>query len=368
MSIKEDKKVYTNNQIMKIAINLAKINKGLTGTNPSVGCIIAKNGTILSYGLTALKGRPHAEHIAINKLKSKDLKNSNIFITMEPCTHQGKTPPCVNKILKANFNKVYFASNDLDKRTMNQAKIFFKKNHISYASGLLKNEAKKLYNEYFKFKKTNFPYVSAKLAYSKNKKIFNNKTMITNVHSRNVSHLLRYKNQAIITSYKTINSDDPLLTCRINGLEQFSPIKIILDKDLKIKSNSKIFNSKKNKTYIFYNSKNKKKIYILKQKGAILKKIPISNNYLDLNAIMLEIKKMDISTALLETGPLLINKFLDKNLINEFYLFRASCNIDNISSIDVSNTLKKILNNFKQKKIINTYLDKDKLLKCFNYV
>ena len=81
--------------------------------------------------------------------------------------------------------------------------------------------------------------------------------------------------------------------------------------------------------------------------------------------MMHEIKKMDITTVLLESGPILINKFLDKNLINEFYLFRASQNINNLCTIDISNTLKKISNNFKQKKLINTYLDKDKLVKYF---
>ena len=74
MSIKEDKKIYKNNQLMKVAINLANLNKGLTGTNPSVGCVIEKNDIILSYGVTSYNGRPHAEHIAINKLKSHDKK------------------------------------------------------------------------------------------------------------------------------------------------------------------------------------------------------------------------------------------------------------------------------------------------------
>ena len=365
MSIKEDKKIYTNNQIMRIAINLAKINQGLTGPNPSVGCVITKNNQIISYGITSYNGRPHAEQIAINKLKKKDLKNSNIFITMEPCTHYGKTPPCTKKILKSNFNKVYFSSLDVDVRTMNKAKKIFKKNKIPYVSGLMKKDSQNLYKAYYSFKKKNSPYVIGKIAFSRNKKIFNNRTHITNYHSRNVSHLLRYRNQAILTSYKTINSDNPLLTCRINGLEEFSPIKIILDSDLNTKINSNIFNKKKFKTYIFHNSLNKKKIDLFKKKGAVLKKVSKKNNNLDLSNIMFKLKKMNISSVLVESGPKLLNNLLDENLINEFYLFKSNKNISAISGINISKTLNKIINKFKQKKVIHTFLDKDKLVKYF---
>ena len=110
-----------------------------------------------------------------------------------------------------------------------------------------------LYKNYYYVKKKQFPYIIGKLACSSNYNIFNKKKFITNNHSRKVSHLLRYQNQGILTSYKTINNDNPKLTCRLNGLENFSPIKIVLDKNLKINMNSYIINnSKKIDTFIFY--------------------------------------------------------------------------------------------------------------------
>ena len=106
----------------------------------------------------------------------------------------------------------------------------------------------------YKFSKFNdIPYVTGKLAVSKNNKIYLFKKKITNEHSHKVSHLLRYRNQAILTSYKTINSDNPNLNCRIQGLEKFSPVKFIIDKDLKTKINSKVLKLNSNKTYIFHN-------------------------------------------------------------------------------------------------------------------
>ena len=103
MSLKKDRNNSFDNKFMRFAINLAMNQRGLTGTNPSVGCVIVKDKKIISYAATSLNGRPHAEYEAIMKCKKKDLKDSTIYITMEPCTHYGKTPPCTNLIVKSKF-------------------------------------------------------------------------------------------------------------------------------------------------------------------------------------------------------------------------------------------------------------------------
>jgi len=135
---------------------------------------------------------------------------------------------------------------------------------------LIKKEVNQFYKDY-KFSKFNdIPYVTGKLAVSKNYRIYLFKKKITNEHSHKVSHLLRYRNQAILTSYKTINSDNPNLNCRIQGLEKFSPVKFIIDKDLKTKINSKVLKPNSNKTYIFHNKKDKNIINKFKNKNAKL--------------------------------------------------------------------------------------------------
>ena len=101
MSSKKDKSNNLDKYFMSIAMNLAKQRNGLTGLNPSVGCLIVKNNKILSFGQTGFNGRPHAESVAISKCKKNELKDSSIYITMEPCTHYGKTPPCTNEIIKS---------------------------------------------------------------------------------------------------------------------------------------------------------------------------------------------------------------------------------------------------------------------------
>ena len=107
MSLKKDSYSNFDKKIMRFAIDLANTNKGLTSTNPSVGCVVVKNKKIISYAATKIGGRPHAEAIALNKNKNKNF-GSSLYLTLEPCTHYGKTPPCTNSIIKSKIKKVFF--------------------------------------------------------------------------------------------------------------------------------------------------------------------------------------------------------------------------------------------------------------------
>ena len=135
----------------KLAFNQASINQGSTGTNPSVGCVLEKNGTVLSSAVTAIGGRPHAESIALDKCNK--LSNANIYISLEPCTHYGKTPPCTSKIIRNNIKKVFFSSRDLDKRTNGKSIKILKKNKINVQTGFYKKEVNYFYKSYFLYLK-----------------------------------------------------------------------------------------------------------------------------------------------------------------------------------------------------------------------
>ena len=234
MSLKKDKFNYLDKKFMSFAINLAKNQSGLTGTNPSVGCVIVKNKKIISYGATNINGRPHAETIALNKIK-RNCVGADLYVSLEPCSHYGKTKPCVNAIIQSKIKKVNYSIEDLDSRSYNKSKKILNSNNIITSSGLLRNEAKNLYKIYNYVKNNKKPFIIGKIACSSDFFILKNKTQITNEHSQRVSHLLRYKSQGILTSYKTINNDNPKLNCRLNGLEKFSPKILIIDKDLKTK-------------------------------------------------------------------------------------------------------------------------------------
>ena len=361
MSLKKDNYKPLDKKIMNFAINLADNNKYLTGTNPSVGCVIVKKNKILSFATTNNGGRPHAESIALSKNKYNN--GSTLYSTLEPCSHHGKTPPCTNAIIKNKVKKVYYSIEDKDFRTFNKTKKILKSKNIKAKSGLQKNKVYNLYKEYNYIRSNKAPYITGKIACSSNLNILQNKSPITNEHSRNVSHLLRFQNHAILTSYKTINTDNPKLNCRLNGLEKFSPKVIVIDKNLKIKVNSFLIkNSKKNKLIIFHCSKNISKIKFLKKSGVklIFQKCE-NNSYLNLKKISQKIYKLGLHRLLIESGKDLMTNFLNENLLNEFYFFKSDKIISNGHKINISSLIKMINKNYKNKKKINTYLGNDTL-------
>ncbi len=348
---------------MRLALNLASERYGLTGPNPSVGCVIVKNEQIISVGQTGLNGRPHAEFNAIKNCKKK-LEGSTIYVSLEPCSHSGKTPPCTNLIIKNKIKKVFFAINDKDKRSFNKAKKILNSKKISVKRFLLKNEARNFYKSYFFSMTKNRPYVTGKIAKSKDDYIFFRNRKITNKYSLITSHLLRYTNQGILISANTLNSDNPKLTCRIKGLENFSPKIFILDKNLICKNNLHIIETaKKIKTYIFYNKKDKKKIKLLKKAGIFLIHLGLNkNNHFDLSTVLKKINTVGIKHLLVEGGKKLTMNFLESNFFNQFYLFKSNKRLGIRGKLKITNIVRKLPVKFKFHKKINTFIDKDELI------
>tara|TARA_Y100000590_G_scaffold266901_1_gene299722 strand:- start:6589 stop:7692 length:1104 start_codon:yes stop_codon:yes gene_type:complete len=311
---------------MNLALDQAHKVLGNTKTNPSVGCVLVKNGNVISAASTSFKGRPHAESNAINFSKT-NIKDSHLYTTLEPCSHYGVTPPCVNAIIKKKIKKVYYSINDPDIKTFNKAKIKFKKKNIQVNVGLLKTKIKHFYQSYFKSRTNKLPFVTCKIAISKDFFMINKKSKwITNEYSRGRVHIIRSLHDCIITSSETVNKDNPRLNCRIEGLEKRSPARFILDRKLKIRMNSYILkDASKYRTFIFYSNKKYKKIKSLRKLGVKLFRIDcINGNELNLKSVLYVIKKLGYSRVLLEAGYILSTSFLKNYLVDEFKLFISS--------------------------------------------
>ena len=167
MSTKKDKFSHKDKIYMQIALNLAKSKYGLTGLNPAVGCVIVKNDKIISVGSTAYNGRPHAEYIAI-KNSIESLKDSKIYVTLEPCCHHGLTPPCTKLIIKSKIAEVIYSVADIDNRVRNKSFKILRSNKIIVKKGLLKKDILKFYEPYFFNRRKKLPFVTGKIAVSKN--------------------------------------------------------------------------------------------------------------------------------------------------------------------------------------------------------
>ncbi len=363
MSTKKDKFSAKDKNYMKLAINLARVRKGLTGENPSVGCVIVKNDTIISIGQTGLNGRPHAEINAINN-SFQSLVGAKIYITLEPCNHYGVTPPCTNTIIKTGIKEVFYSIDDIDKRVKGKSFKILSKKNIKVKKGLLEKEAKDLYESYIFNRKHKMPFITAKIALSKNNIIYSEKIKrITSQDSDKLSHYLRFKNDGLMISSNTLNIDNPRLNCRLRGYENFSPKRIILDKNLDINLNTYIFKTvKKNNTIIFHNSDNSAKIKILKKKGInlIKSKLNIKKRF-DLKIILKKLFSHGIKNLLVEGGDKITKNMLENRLINQFYLFKSLKNLPKNRKYVIFTSNDILDKNYKIKSTISSKLAKDKI-------
>ena len=350
---------------MNLAYLQARKSLGNTLGNPPVGCVIVnKNNEVISYGKTGINGIPHAEYNAIKKIKYK-MKNLSLYVTLEPCAHFGKTPPCTKLIIDKQISKVFYSVHDVDKITSKKAKNLLTKKKIKVNTGINKKQIDEFYKFYYKNRIDKLPYVTAKLAISKDFYIKNilNKN-ITNCSSRKVSHYFRSINNGIMISGKTLLDDDPMLDCRINGLNKFSPTKIILDKNLSIPINSKIIkNSSKNKIIIIYNKKDYSKIEKLKKKKIKLIHLNVNKNKMfNLKKVLKILYKNKIYRLIIEGGKKLTTSLIDGSLIDEFLLFKSNKNLNKNGKINVRPLIKKINFIKKNERLINTNLYNDKII------
>ena len=350
------------NNFMKLAFEKAYEHLGSTKENPSVGCVIVKDNSIISSGVTSRNGRPHAE---INALKRKNnFIGSTIYVTLEPCSHYGKTSPCINTIIKKKIKKVCFSIYDPDIRSHKKAKLFLERKKIKVKTGILRNDALKFYKSYFLSKKHNaLPYLDAKIAISKDYYSVNKqKKWITNFFSRQKGHLLRSKYDCILSTYKTVNEDNSKLNCRIEGLQHLSPSRVIIDRDLKLKKNLDLYKStKKIPTFLISSKKNKKKEKFFKSKNIKIIKLNDNKDLFSYKNILMKLKEIGFSRILCESGFNTTAGLLKNNLVHNLYVFMSQEKLDKKGKNSFKSLLSKLRLKKKEKIFIN--LKGDELFK-----
>ena len=349
-----------HNFYLDLAFQIAEKNLGKTKLNPSVGVVIVRNNTVISSGVTSVNGRPHAE---FNALAKGNFKGANLYTTLEPCTHHGLTPPCTNLIKNKKIKNVYYAFEDPDVRTFRKANKILKKNKIK--SKLIKNKNyKDFYRSYYFNKKFKLPYITAKIALSKDFYSINNKSKwITNKYSQNISQLLRSRYDCIFSTSKSINADNSLLNCRINGLNNYKPDLFIIDLNLKLKKKLTLYNLiNKRKTFLITCLKNKNNVKFYKKKGFKIIFIKSLNTKNDFKILFKHIYKLGYSRAFFETGLTFLNSLLSYKLLNSLYVFKTNLMLKNNG---LNNSSSKNLKKIRLNKKISINLNNDTLYKSF---
>ena len=363
MSTIKNKFSKRDKKYMILALSLASARHGLTGENPSVGCVIVKNDEIISIGQTGYKGRPHAEYNAI-KNSNEILEGATMYVTLEPCSHYGQTSPCTKEIIKNKISKVIYSVEDVDKKVKGKSFKILKSRNITVKKGLLNERIINFYKPYFFNRNSKMPYITGKIAVSKNNLIYSKGTKrITDIHSDKLTHFLRYKNDSLMISYKTLNEDNPKLDCRLEGLNKFSPKRIILDNNLKMNTNSYIFRTvNKDNTIIFYKKASNAKILIFKKKGIkLIKSKLLKNDYFEIKLIFKKLYSLGCRNLLVEGGNNLSKSIIKNKLFNQFYLFKSPKSLSKLVAHKEFNCFKDLSQKYKYKNKVNTQLGKDSI-------
>ncbi|WP_026619258.1 diaminohydroxyphosphoribosylaminopyrimidine deaminase / 5-amino-6-(5-phosphoribosylamino)uracil reductase [Ensifer sp. WSM1721] len=232
-------------RFMAAALRLARSNLGLTSTNPSVGCLIVKDGTIVGRAVTAPGGRPHAETQALAEAGER-ASRATAYVTLEPCSHHGKTPPCADALIASGIARVVVAILDPDERVAGRGVVMLREAGIAVDIGVLHDDGERALEAYLMRHRMKRPHVTLKLAVSADGMIGRKgegQVRITGAISRAQVQVLRAETDAILVGIGTASADDPELTVRLLGLEERSPIRIVLDRRLELPADSKLVRS-----------------------------------------------------------------------------------------------------------------------------
>jgi len=339
---------------MARCLELAKRGAGYVSPNPLVGAVLVKDGKKIAEGYHRLFGGHHAEINAINNAikKKRNLVGTTLYVNLEPCFHVGKTPPCVNAVIQYGISRVVIATKDPNPLVAGRGIKKLKKNGIKCLVGILDHEAKQLNEKFFKFIKTEKPFVALKAAQTRDGFIAHTdgtSKWITNSLSRKYVHKLRSEYDAVIVGANTVTTDNPELTVR--NVSGRNPVRIVIDGGLSVDLSNRIFNNKA--PSIVYTAKSsskkiQKKILELEKKGVVVVQLNDNNGTLKIENILGDLGKHQISSVLVEGGSKIYSEFLNSGLVDKVYLFTAKKKYGNGRKTFKDNSKPIILKKIKQ--------------------
>lgn len=309
---------------MKKCIKLALKADGQTSPNPLVGCVVLdKNGKEISTGYHKAYGKPHAEAEALNKINN-EAQGGTLIVNLEPCSHWGKTPPCVDLIIEKGIKKLVIGMKDPNPFVTGQGAEKCKKAGIEVTEDVLYDEAVKLNEVFIKNMTKKEIFVALKTATTLDGKIATktgSSKWITSEKARAEVRKIRNRYDAILTTSSTIIKDNPSMTCSMK--DRKNPIKIILDRELKTDFNSKIYQSNGEKIYVAVDKEIKSdKMQAIPTHVTVIK-CPVYNFKLDLNFLFKKLFKLGIMSVLIEAGGKLNGELISLGLVDEIYQFIA---------------------------------------------
>ncbi|MDD6700763.1 MAG: bifunctional diaminohydroxyphosphoribosylaminopyrimidine deaminase/5-amino-6-(5-phosphoribosylamino)uracil reductase RibD [Clostridia bacterium] len=317
-------------QFMKRAIELAKQGVGWTAPNPLVGAVVVKNGRVIGEGYHRKYGELHAERNALAAC-TEDPAGATLYVTLEPCCHYGKTPPCTEIIIEKKIAKVVIGSRDPNPKVAGKGARILREHGINVVEDYMREACDALNPVFFHYITTKTPYVVLKFAMTLDGKIATRtgaSKWITGEAARNHVHQLRGRYAGILAGIGTVLADDPMLNCRIDGAHQ--PLRIILDSHLRIPMGSRLVRSAKEYPLLIVCNESTRdreegtnRIQKLEEAGAKVWTLPEKNGHPDLNVLMQRLGEEKIDSVLIEGGGTVNEAVLKAHIVHHVYAYIA---------------------------------------------
>ena len=307
---------------MRAALALARRGEGRTCPNPAVGCVIVRNGCLMGRGWTRPGGRPHAETVALNDAGGT-AAGATAYVTLEPCSHHGKTPPCADALISAGISRVVVAITDPDDRVSGQGIERLKAAGITVTTGVLGDEVASFYAAYIRHRLTGLPLVTIKLATSLDGRIAladGTSQWITSAVSRARVHLMRSRTDAIMTSAATVLADNPTLNCRLPGVEGCQPLRVVVSTGLALDPSGNLRQSLDQGPVLHLHSDDLAPTDGIEQ----IRVAAAGNGKPDLSAVMRALGESGITSVMVEAGGRFAASLIREGLVQRLVWMRSA--------------------------------------------
>ncbi len=312
---------------MQLALDLAVKGEGFTSPNPMVGAVVVKGGQVVGSGYHQKAGGPHAEVNAINA--AGDLaRGATLYVTLEPCNHTGRTPPCTRKIIEAGIKRVVLAMIDPNEDVAGGGADYLKQRGIHITSGVCRGQALKLNEAFVKFVRSRRPFVIAKCAATLDGRIATrsgDSQWVTGEESRQYVHRLRHAADGILVGINTVRSDDPSLTTRLPHTRGKDPVRIVLDTHLSISPKAKLLRQKSDAETILVTGKGiaADKLSSFNRDGLRVIQAELYNGMIGMDALMDQLGDLGIISLLIEGGSRVLNSAFRAGIVDKVFFFYA---------------------------------------------
>lgn len=327
-------------RFMCLALALGRRGLGNTWPNPAVGAVIVKDGIVIGRGWTKPGGRPHAETEALRQAGAA-AKGATLYVTLEPCSHHGKTPPCADAIITAGISRVVSAIEDSNPEVAGRGHDMLRAAGIAVAISVCADEAREAHAGHIRRIVDGRPHVTLKLAVSADGKAAfagRKPVQITGEETRAHVHLMRAMNDAILIGIGTVLADDPELTCRLPGMASQSPVRVILDRDLRLSLTSKLVQGARDVPVWVYCGLDAPadREGALNEQGVEVQRVRSEDQKLALLDVLQSLANKGITRLMVEGGPTVAASFIRANLVDEAVLLRGpiAIGMDGIGALD----------------------------------